>query len=261
MRIAEILRLGFRMVVFVCSTLLLWACFEFQVVCLRRNKLSMINKWVPRWAKFNLKVFGVQIEAHGKHLDQGRPYPGSEPGGVGRIFVANHRSGMDIPVLFTVAETHVISRHDLATWPVLGRSARRIGTLFVDRTSRKSGASVLREVDNALSRGEGVAMFPEGTAHDGDEVREFKPGAFNAARRAGAEVVPLGIAYGDDAAYYAGQPFLKHMTRIACLKKMRVAVEVGEPLTLGDGEVVELKVQAREAVQQLVDHARGRLAG
>ena len=250
------------MSVFVISTLLLWAGFEFSVVCLRRKRIDAINSWVPRWARFNLKVFGVQLQAHGKFLDDGQPYPSREAGeadNIGRIFIANHRSGMDIPILFAVAETHVISRHDIANWPILGRSASRIGTLFVDRESRRSGAMVLREVDKNLKRGEAIAMFPEGTAHVGDQVHEFQLGAFNAARRAGAEIVPLGIAYDDDTAYFAGQPFLKHMTRIACLKTLRVAVEVGEPMKFDQDSQVEPKDVARKRVQELVNQARKRL--
>jgi len=259
LRLVERFRLCYRMLIFATSTLVFWICFELEALGKRQKRIDVINKWVPRWAKFNVKIFGVQIEAQGKYLDDGRLYPGGEAGKVGRIFVANHRSGMDILILFNVAETRVISRHDLATWPLLGRAARRVGTLFVDRKSTRSGASVLRAVDNALKRGEGVAMFPEGTAHEGDQVHEFRQGAFNAARRAGAEIIPIGLAYGDDTAYYAGQPFLRHMTRIACLQRMRVAVEVGEPLNFDKHTAVEIKDQARERVQELVNRARARL--
>lgn len=259
MRLVERFRLCYRMLIFATSTLAFWTCFELEAFFTRQKLIDVINKWVPRWARFNIEVFGVQLEAHGKFLDDGKPYPGRDAGQIGRVFVANHRSGMDIPVLFNVAETRVISRHDLASWPLLGRAAQRVGTLFVDRKSRRSGASVLREVDKALKRGEGVAMFPEGTAYDSDEVHEFRQGAFNAARRAGAEIIPIGLAYGDDTAYYAGQTFLKHMTRIACLRGMRVAVEVGEPLNFDDCTAVEIKDQARERVQGLVNRARARL--
>lgn len=259
MRLVERFRLCYRMLVFGISTLLLWAGFEFEVNCLRKKRLVAINKWVPRWAKFNLGVFGVQIEAHGKHLNEGQVCPSHDASGVGRIFIANHSSGMDIPLMFTVAETHVISRHDLETWPLLGRAAKRVGTLFVDRESRRSGASVLRKVDETLKRGEGVAMFPEGTAHDGDEVHEFRTGAFNAARRAGAQIIPIGLAYGNDQAYYSGLSFMEHMTRIAYLKSMRVAIEVGEPLDFGDGTAAEIKEKAQNVVQELVNTARARL--
>lgn len=259
MRLVERFRLCYRMLVFAVSTLVLWAGLELDVLLLRTKRLDAINKWVLRWATFNLRVFGVTIEARGKYLDDGRTYPSGGPDGIGRIFIANHSSGMDIPLMFTVAETHTISRHDLATWPLLGRAAKRVGTLFVDRESKRSGASVLREVDNTLKRGEAVTMFPEGTAHDGDEVHEFRTGAFNAARRASAEIIPVGLAYGNDQAYYSGLPFLPHMTRIAYLRAMRVAVEVGDPIRVDDRSAAEVKEEARQIVQQLVDAARARL--
>lgn len=299
MRLVERIRLGYRLFVFVVSTFLFWMCFEIESRLRRKHRLAVINRWVPMWARFNLKVFGVQIETYGKYLDEGRPYPGCElesnqngtvndvatneevtndvatdgetasnaaaanedkpAGPIGRVFVANHRSGMDIPLLFTLAETRVISRHDIADWPLLGSSAASIGTLFVDRTSRRSGAKVLREIDKTLKRGEGVAMFPEGTAHVGDEVQEFQPGAFNAALRAGAEIIPFGIAYSDHVAYFDGQPFLKHMTRIACHRGLRIAIEVGEPLNFDEHSAAEVKDLARERVQELVNRARARL--
>lgn len=259
MRIVERCRLCYRMLVFVCSTLLMWGALELEVLFLRKQRLDAINKWVPKWSRFNLGVFGVTLEPRGRYLDEGQLYPSCNSEGVGRIFIANHRSGMDIPVMFTIAETHVISRHDLASWPMLGRAAKRVGTLFVDRESKRSGASVLRAVDETLKSGEAVAMFPEGTAHDGDQVHEFRTGAFNAARRAGAEIIPIGLAYGHDHAYYAGLFFLPHMIRIAYLKEMRVAIEVGEPLDFGEGTAAENKEYARKVIQELVDRARARL--
>ena len=45
-------------------------------------------------------------------------------------------------------------------------------------------------------------LYPEGTTYSGDEVRPFRAGAFLAAQRTGAEIVPVGIAYEGDAASY-----------------------------------------------------------
>ena len=74
-------------------------------------------------------------------------------------------------------------------------------------------------------------MFPEGTAYAGDEVRPFRPGAFKAAQRAGAQVVPLGIAYENPLAYYTEKSFMEHMKRIASFKSLRIVVEAGEPMS------------------------------
>jgi 1-acyl-sn-glycerol-3-phosphate acyltransferase len=262
MTIIENLRFAARVVAFAVNTLVCWGSMEVMALVLFRGKrINRINTWVPRWARTNLWIFGVQVEVHSPHTSEAGLYPSLGSNGVGRIFVANHSSGLDIPIILTVAEAHCISRHDVANWPLIGRVARRVGTLFVDRESRRSGASVLQEVDQALACGEGVAMFPEGTSYDGDEVHEFRNGAFNAARRAGSEIVPLGIAYGDDAAYFHNSEFMTHIKRFAVLKKMRVAVEVGEPLAMAEGSTLETKDLARERVQELVGRARARLDG
>jgi 1-acyl-sn-glycerol-3-phosphate acyltransferase len=227
----------------------------------RTPRIDLINKWVPRWSAALLWIFGIRVHPHGPHIERGRLYPGRGANGVGRIFIMNHRSGVDIPVVFTQVAAHVISRHDLAKWPLIGPGARRIGTLFVDRASRRSGAEVLKQVDDALDRGEGVAMFPEGTAFAGDEIRDFKPGAFKAAHRSGAEIVPMGIAYENPDAYYRHESFMEHMSRGASFRCLRVAVEIGEPIVAEGLSPIELKDLARERLVELVAKARQRIEG
>jgi 1-acyl-sn-glycerol-3-phosphate acyltransferase len=253
-------RFALRMLAFVIGTVVFWAAMEIDFLVRRRTRrIDIINTWTPRWSGTLLRVFGIRVEGHGPYADEGKLYPGRDKRGVGRIFVMNHRSGADIPIVLTLAGVHVISRHDLARWPLIGGGAQRIGTLFVDRSSRRSGATVLKQISSTLEAGEGIAMFPEGTAFPGDEVREFKPGAFKAALRADAEIVPMGIAYGDPAAYYTDDSFMSHMKRIAGLPRLHAAVEIGEPLKLDDDSPVELKDQVRERVMQLVAKARQRV--
>ena len=259
MRIVELFRLSYRMLVFLVSTLVLWSFLELQSHFGNESRVILNYRWTSRWSRFNLRVFGIKVLAQGACADEGKLYPAADSDGIGHIFIANHSSGMDIPVMLCVAETHVISRHDLATWPLLGRAARRVGTLFVDRSSRRSGALVLREVDETLERGEGIAMFPEGTAFDGDEVHEFRPGALNAARRSGAAIIPIGFSYDNPKAYYSRLSFMSHWSRIARAKQIRVAVEIGKPLRFEQLTSVEMKTIARDKVQELVDRARQRL--
>lgn len=260
MRLCKFLRVGVRAIAFFAVTVSYWTCMELESLLRRQQRRSdLIKKWVPRWAGMSLRLYGIQVDASGPFAEEGKLYPASASSGVGRVFVMNHRSGLDIPILLTIAETHVISRHDLATWPILGKAARRVGTLFVDRESRRSGATVLKQVARALAAGEGVAMFPEGTSHVGDQVHEFRPGAFNAARRAGAEVVPLGIAYDNDAAYYHNESFASHFKRVAGIRRQRVSVVIGQPLVDNGISSVEMKVIARQRVQGLVDGSRAQL--
>jgi len=254
------LRSYWRTLAILVNTFACWLCFEVALlVAGKQNRLKVINRWVPRWARINLWIFGTKVLAHGALLENGQLVPARDANGRGRIFIANHRSGMDIPLLLSLVEAHCISRHDVAHWPIIGRCARKVGTLFVDRGSRRSGAAVLKEVAHAVENGEGVAMFPEGTSYAGDEVRKFHTGAFNAARRANAQLMPIGLAYSDEAAYFYHEAFLDHAKRMASLKSMSVAVEFGEPIGFGNSTTPEVMKIAHDRVQELVNQARARL--
>ena len=259
MKFLRTLRFWARVIGFGIATIIGSLLMEAAGLLFRTPRIELINIWVPRWSRWSLGIFGVKVQRHGPHVEAGELYPQQGANGIGRIFVANHSSGLDIPVIFTVAEAHCISRHDVASWPFIGRRAKRVGTLFVDRRSRKSGAGVLKEVEQALARGEGVAMFPEGTVGPGDELLPFRNGAFKAALRAGAEIVPIGIAYGDARAYYGKLKFMEHIRNIGQERNLQVAVEVGEPILCEGGTSIEIKELARGQVQTLFDRARARL--
>ncbi len=232
---------------------------RFEVAALGADRDQMLAHWVPRWARSLLATYGVALRTEGPVIGEGRPYPGRSPGGKGRVFVMNHRSAMDVLVAFACTEGRLVSRADLASWPLVGGGARRIGTLFVDRASIRSGATVQKEMTRALERGVGIAIFPEGTAFAGDEVRAFKPGAFKAAEQAGAEIVPLGVAYDDAAAYYGDESFLEHAKRVAGLPRLEAALVAGEPILVGDRRIVDVSRDTRERVQALVARARALL--
>ncbi|MBI4957807.1 MAG: 1-acyl-sn-glycerol-3-phosphate acyltransferase [Myxococcales bacterium] len=212
-----------------------------------------------RWARLLCRMLGVHVSGGGPFVEHGVRYPATGPGGVGRLFVMNHRSGLDILVCLAALEASLVSRADLGDWPVVGRGARRIGTLFVDRDDAHSGLAVLSDISQRLRSGRAVVIFPEGTAFDGDLVRPFKPGAFLAARRTKSEVVPLGIAYREREVVFGDEGFVSHMRRVVGLPAVHLALEAGEPLDVGTGRAAEVAERARARVQALVERARARV--
>lgn len=242
------------------ATLGLWACMDIETAVNRRDDpLDIQHKWVGRWARRVLATLGVEVCAQGDHIEDGGRYPGRAPDGLGRLFILNHRSAIDIFLTFALTEGHLVSRHDLADWPVVGRGAKRLGTLFVDRSSMVSGASVLKLMTKALEQGIGIAIYPEGTAFSGDEVRPFRPGAFRAAQKTGASIVPLGVAYDDPAAYYGDESFGAHTQRVVGLRRLRASVVAGEPISPEGLRLEQLRDRAHDSVQALVHRARAAL--
>jgi 1-acyl-sn-glycerol-3-phosphate acyltransferase len=171
----------------------------------------------------------------------------------------NHRSMLDIFVNLAFLEANIVSRADLSRWPVIGLAARRTGTLFVDRESRRSGAAVINAMCSAVERGRAVMVYPEGTTYSGDEVHPFRPGAFLAAQRTGAEIVPVGIAYESEAASFLDESFVNHLLRVSSTRRIRIALEVGEAIRGDHADVDATKALAHDRVQALVHAARGRL--
>ncbi len=206
------------------------------------------RRWVGAWAEALLRLFGVEVDVEG-----------ASPGGPGRLIVANHRSAADILVLLRVFGGHLVSRADLARWPLVGTAARAVGTVFVDRSDAASGAAAVRTIGSRLVAGDTVIVFPEGTTFPDDPVRPFHAGAFVAAARADAVVVPVGIAYqtGSGAAF-VNETFPAHLSRMARAAPSRVTLCVGAPIATSS-RASSLRDAAHAEVQALVTRARVRV--
>ena len=209
------------------------------------------DRWTRRWADALLRVFDIRVEQTG-------PGDHARPGDRGRIVVANHRSAIDVAVLLRTFGGFMVSRADLAGWPLVGVAARRTGTLFVNRADKQSGASAIRQIREQLARGHTICIFPEGTTFDGDEVRPFQVGAFLAALHQDVDVVPVGLAYekGSGAAFL-NESFTKHLSRMAGSRGARVALVVGQPYAPPPRVKAQaLAEEARKKVVELVKIAR-----
>jgi 1-acyl-sn-glycerol-3-phosphate acyltransferase len=212
------------------------------------------DAWVGRWAGALVRLFSIGVDVRGAVP----PPPDGRSSPRGRLVVANHRSTIDVAILLRSFGGRMVSRADLSGWPLLGEAARSVGTIFVDRASASSGAATIREIRDALRSGGTVCVFPEGTTFDGDEVRAFHAGAFIAALRTNADVIPVGIAYArGSGAAFVNEPFLAHLARMAGADPTRVVAHVGAPIAIAQGaRASDLRDAAHAAVQGLVDQAR-----
>ncbi len=207
--------------------------------------------WVRRWASALMRLFAVEI------LVKGSVLPPTRRGQRGRLIVANHRSALDIGVLLATFGGTMVSRADVASWPVVGPAARAAGTVFVDRSSAKSGAATIRALQKALEDGQTITLFPEGTTFEGDEVRPFHGGAFVAAARAGADVLPVALAYpAASGAAYVKETFVAHLGRMAKIESTRVALVVGAPIAAKGLRATDVTSRAHAEVSRLVGEAR-----
>ena len=95
------------------------------------------------------------------------------------LFVANHSSYLDIPVLGALIPGAFIAKAEVERWPLFGVLARLQRTVFVERRSARTGDH-RNEMRARLANGQNLILFPEGTSSDGMCVLPFKSGLFGA---------------------------------------------------------------------------------
>lgn len=219
------------------------------------RRYALRERYIRRWSRLLLAMFGVEALVEG----EAAATPRTDDKPRGRLIVSNHRSAIDIGLLLREFGGHLVSREDLSRWPLIGAAARSVETVFVDRESTTSGVHAIRAMARLLETGRTVSVFAEGTTFSDDEVRPFHKGAFVAAKMAGAEIVPVGLAYEGGAAF-GDESFMRHMARIAATRTTRVAMVIGEPIPPEKNAERAMR-RTHERVSELVRRARARLDG
>lgn len=111
------------------------------------------------------------------------------------VVVANHASYLDGIVLKGALPgrfSFVIAK-EFSGLPFVGLLLRRIGSEFVDRFNRHTGAMDARRLMKAADSGQALVLFPEGTFTAQPGLGKFHTGAFVIAARAALPVVPIVI--------------------------------------------------------------------
>lgn len=151
------------------------------------EKRGYFAHWCARtWSRLILITTGVRVTVEGlHHLTPGRTY----------VFVSNHQSIYDIPVIFRSLpyQLRIIAKESLGSLPFLGWHLRRTGHMLVDRR-RPDAAAVVDWAGRLTGQGLSLIVFPEGTRSQDGRVAPFKSGSFHLALRTGLPIVPLSVA-------------------------------------------------------------------
>lgn len=156
------------------------------------------------------------------------------------LFISNHISWSDIPILGGTAPLRFLSKAEVGKWPVIGWLAHQAGTLFIQRRSGKSGLS-RQEIANTLRQGQSVLVFPEGTTTAGLTVLPFHQRLLWASADAGVSIQPISIGYLRDgqpdhlAPFIGDDEFTSHLTRLLHKPAVEVGVIYHPPVTVTPG--------------------------
>lgn len=148
------------------------------------------QRWFARvckiWAK-GLFLFAIcPISTHGKkHLSQRKPV----------IYAPNHSSYIDPLLLLAIlpSDTRFIGKQEIADMPIVGRFARKLGVILVNRVDMSKGVEDTKEMESTLRDGHSLMIFPEGTFSYAAGLRPFRAGAFKIASETNTPICSIAI--------------------------------------------------------------------
>lgn len=133
------------------------------------------------------------------------------PKGEGVLFVPNHRSYFDFVLTFSyITPLYNIGKKELGFIPLFGQWVWLIGTLLLDRSSRKKGYKIIERAAEEVKTGKNMLIYPEGTRNKGkmEEPLRFREGSLKISTWSGCKVIPVAMLYTRDI-YENHRPFVK----------------------------------------------------
>jgi len=184
-----------------------------------------------RLLRINIRVMGAPV--------QDRP----------ALFVSNHVSWVDILVIGTIMPVAFVAKREVASWPLIGVTAKLQRTVFVDRTRRHQTGEAIAEMVKRLAGGTSVVLFAEGTSSDGNRVLPFRSALVGVVSDAAAHhdfgrfmIQPMSIGYTNThgipmgrrhrplVAWYGDLDFMPHIREFIARGAVDAVVSYGEPV-------------------------------
>jgi fatty-acyl-CoA synthase len=191
-------------------------------------------------SRFILFVAAIPMKLEGAEILDGLKFSGPW------LFAPNHSSYVDIFVTLAAlpAGVRFVAKGDALKMPLIGKIIRRSGQLAFNRSDAQARIRQAEDVEEALGRGESVAVYPEGTFTSFTGIRPFQLGAFKAAVDMQRPICPVAIR--------GARQILRDKTRLP--RPGRITVSFG-PLVAPDSsagddwhEIVRLRDTTREII-------------
>ena len=196
------------------SMYLLYRTFYYLFISyFTKASLQSLKK---KWAEEILAFFEIEL------VVQGEP-PKINP----TILLGNHISYIDIIALMAAHPGVVfLAKKEIQKWPIIGSTAARVGTLFVDRDSRQDKQLMRKKISVELSEKKSqLVVFPSGTTTLNEEAK-WKKGMFEVAKEFSLSVFLFKVSYSHPriCAYIDEDTMLGQMQRMRGISGKKVYV-------------------------------------
>jgi len=191
------------------------------------------------WAWGILKLCGIRLAVQGlEGLDPNRQY----------IFIANHQSYIDIPVLVHALSQYQlrwIAKKELFWIPLFGWILWTSKHIIVDRSSLSKAMNSLSKARERIEKGISVVVFPEGTRSPHGDLLPFKRGGFLLAFKSQTAIVPVTLK-GSGAVWSRGN------WRI---RSGEIAIVMGKPVSVDRYRAGDLKLLVNRVRAEIESHS------
>jgi 1-acyl-sn-glycerol-3-phosphate acyltransferase len=189
-----------------------------------------------------MRDLGVRLTSHGA---------GQVPADEAVIYMSNHQSHLDIPMLYATLPSptiRMLAKTELFRIPLWGRGLRAAEFIEVDRSNHQRAVESIDQAARAIGEGVSIWLAPEGTRSRDGRIGKLKKGGFHLARETGAPIVPVAIR-GTLAILPRGERAMR--------TGQAVDVTIGAPIAVEGRELDDLASEVREFLVKNVENAGG----
>lgn len=175
---------------------------------------------------------------------------GNVPAEHAHVYMSNHQSHLDIPMLYAAlppATIRMLAKTELFRIPVWGRGLRAAEFIEVDRSDKQRARASIEEAERLLRDGVSIYLAPEGTRSRDGRIGPLKKGGFHLALDTGAPIVPIAIR-GTLAILPRGGKSMR--------RGMPVEVEIGAPIQVAGRDLDSLIAEVRDFLVNNVEKTR-----
>ncbi len=222
----------------------------FFTILLVFPRLEQVEKErrIQVWSREMLGRIAIDLVVRGQPASKGP-----------MLLVANHISWLDIASLHAAGFCRFVSKADIKKWPVIGTLATGVGTLFIERESRRDAMRVVQHMTERLLAGDVIGVFPEGTTSDGQTLLPFHANLFQAAITANAPVQPVSLQFIDTVTgqrsaapcYVGDDTLVGSIWRTLRASNIAVVITFGEPQFAGGRDRRAWALDAKAAIEKL----------
>ena len=163
------------------------------------------------------------------------------------VYMSNHQSHMDIPVLYASLPSptiRMLAKTELFRIPLWGQALRAAEFIEVDRADPVRARDSVRRAAELIRDGVSVYLAPEGTRSRDGKVGALKKGGFHLALDTGTPIVPVAIRGAIDILPRGGRAMRTGRT---------VHVHIGAPIAVAGRTVDALRAEVEAFLHRHVE--------